>query len=210
MVAAIDRNDASRHDSLFQDRQHELEQTADSMPRPVSPEFPYLMEKNTGVVHPYVPTLAARGDLVIGCYTLSGSRNPADKDPNYDPQSVYSRQEMLDRVNAQPARTMADQRAELAEREANLEREIQRRVDEKLKAAQDVEVAPAAPAKPKTKRAAAKPAAKVEPTPDDKLVGNQPEIAENSQEPLSPAPVTQELESLDAVADALLGANPSN
>ena len=86
--------------SVFAERQEELEAMADKMPKRVAGQFPYLMEKNTGVIHPYTEAMAERSDLVIGCYNLEGSRNPDDADPYYNPQAIVMREERARRVES--------------------------------------------------------------------------------------------------------------
>jgi len=77
MVQAVSRDEerSRRHDSVFVEREAELEQMASKMPRPVG-RFPYLMEIKTGIVHPWNEGMADRSDLVVGCYNLQGSQNP--------------------------------------------------------------------------------------------------------------------------------------
>lgn len=53
---------------------------ASRTPAPVKGDFPYLVEKATGIVHPYTSGMARRGDLVIGCYNRYGSLDPADRE----------------------------------------------------------------------------------------------------------------------------------
>lgn len=115
--------------SVFAERQEELEAMADKMPKRVVGQFPYLMEKNTGVIHPYTEAMAERSDLVIGCYNLEGSRNPDDADPYYNPQAIVMREERARRVESVGPRNAAEAKAAAAEETGRIRREERARVD---------------------------------------------------------------------------------
>lgn len=74
---------------LFDEQQRELERRGVHMPEPLG-YTPYLKEKKSGFVHPYSAMMAARSDLVVGCYNQAGSMNPKDADPTYDPTDFDS------------------------------------------------------------------------------------------------------------------------
>lgn len=81
---------------------------AERTPTAVNPEFPYLIEKATGIVHPYTAGMAKRGDLVMGCYNRFGSRDPAD----IEERPVFKRQlPKRNYLNDAPADTVADIKA---------------------------------------------------------------------------------------------------
>ena len=127
MVQAVSRDEerSRRHDSVFVEREAELEQMASKMPRSVG-TFPYLMEIKTGVVHPWSEGMAERSDLVVGCYNLQGSQNPEDADPNYNPQRAAIRGEQLrKRVETVAPRTISEQKAHDAEVEGRLRRKLE-------------------------------------------------------------------------------------
>lgn len=118
--------------SVFAERQEELEAMADKMPKRVVGQFPYLMEKNTGVIHPYTEAMAERSDLVIGCYNLEGSRNPEDADPYYNPQAIVMREERARRVESVGPRNAAEAKAAAAEETGRIRREERARADAEL------------------------------------------------------------------------------
>lgn len=118
--------------SVFAERQEELEAMADKMPKRVVGQFPYLMEKNTGVIHPYTEAMAERSDLVIGCYNLEGSRNPEDADPYYNPQAIVMREERARRVESVGPRNAAEAKAAAAEETGRIRREERARADTEL------------------------------------------------------------------------------
>lgn len=118
--------------SVFAERQEELEAMADKMPKRVAGQFPYLMEKNTGVIHPYTEAMAERSDLVIGCYNLEGSRNPDDADPYYNPQAIVMREERARRVESVGPRNAAEAKAAAAEETGRIRREERARAEAEL------------------------------------------------------------------------------
>lgn len=118
--------------SVFAERQEELEAMADKMPKRVAGQFPYLMEKNTGVIHPYTEAMADRSDLVIGCYNLEGSRNPDDADPYYNPQAIVMREERARRVESVGPRNAAEAKAAAAEETGRIRREERARAEAEL------------------------------------------------------------------------------
>lgn len=118
--------------SVFAERQEELEAMADKMPKRVVGQFPYLMEKNTGVIHPYTEAMAERSDLVIGCYNLEGSRNPEDADPYYNPQAIVMREERARRVESVGPRNAAEAKAAAAEETGRIRREERARAEAEL------------------------------------------------------------------------------
>lgn len=118
--------------SVFAERQEELEAMADKMPKRVAGQFPYLMEKNTGVIHPYTDAMAERSDLVIGCYNLEGSRNPDDADPYYNPQAIVMREERARRVESVGPRNAAEAKAAAAEETGRIRREERARAEAEL------------------------------------------------------------------------------
>lgn len=92
---------------------------------PVVPsEFPFLIEKATGVVYPYTPQMAERGDLVEGCYDLRGSKNPKDRPPNYDPMVAASIQRRQDAQKNVLPKNQAEMQARLIEAEQQIEARI--------------------------------------------------------------------------------------
>lgn len=118
--------------SVFAERQEELDAMADKMPKRIVGQFPYLMEKNTGVIHPYTEAMAERSDLVIGCYNLEGSRNPDDADPYYNPQAVIMRGERARRVESVGPRNAAEAKAAAAEEVGRIRREERARAEAEL------------------------------------------------------------------------------
>lgn len=118
--------------SVFAERQEELEAMADKMPKRVAGQFPYLMEKNTGVIHPYTEAMAERSDLVIGCYNLEGSRNPDDADPYYNPQAIVMREERARRVESVGPRNAAEAKAAAAEETGRIRREERARAEAEM------------------------------------------------------------------------------
>lgn len=118
--------------SVFAERQEELDAMADKMPKRIVGQFPYLMEKNTGVIHPYTDAMAERSDLVIGCYNLEGSRNPDDADPYYNPQAVIMRGERARRVESVGPRNAAEEKAAVAEEVGRIRREERARAEAEL------------------------------------------------------------------------------
>lgn len=125
MVQPISREEELQRsgDDVFAERQKELEDMADKMPKRIVGDFPYLMEKNTGVVHPYSDAMAERSDLVIGCYNLQGSRNPEDVDPDYDPRGMRMRNERVHRVQSVGPQNAAERKAAAAEELGRIRRE---------------------------------------------------------------------------------------
>jgi hypothetical protein len=125
MVQPVSREEehARRYDSVFAERNAEMDELASKMPKRLAEQFPYLMEINTGFVHPYTEAMAARSDLVIGCYNLAGSRNPDDADPYYNPQALVMRNERAKRVESVGPRSAADAKAAAAEEEGRIRRE---------------------------------------------------------------------------------------
>ena len=180
--------DARRNDSVFAERQAELSESASKMPKPIAGVFPYLMEITTGHIHPWSKALSERSDLVVGCYDLSGSFDPDDADPHYDPQGVYAASERRGRVATVAPQTAAERKAADAAEKKKLREEIEAQVRKEMEAqygkpAQEVEEEPTAkPAKPKRKPATAKPAAPVEavvePTPEiaDEVAADTPTL----------------------------------
>lgn len=120
-----DEADSRKHDSVFVERQAELNESASKMPKGVSGVFPYLMEINTGHIHPWSKALADRSDLVVGCYDLSGSFDPADADPHYDPQGVYAANERRGRIETVAPQTAAERKAADAAAKKKLREEIE-------------------------------------------------------------------------------------
>lgn len=129
-----DESDARKHDSVFSARQVELEESASNRPQGITGNFPYVMEITTGHIHPFSTALAARSDLVVGCYDLSGSFDPADADPYYDPQGVYSANERRSRVQTVAPQTAADRRAADATTRKQLRAELEAEVRAELEA----------------------------------------------------------------------------
>lgn len=134
MVQPVSRNEELERssNSVFSARQEELEAMADKMPARLNGRFPYLMEKSTGVIHPYTEAMAERSDLVIGCYNLEGSRNPEDADPYYDPQAIVMREDRLRRIEELPPQSAAEVRAQAAETAGRIRREERERADAEL------------------------------------------------------------------------------
>lgn len=73
----------------FEEREADLRRQGAHIPEPVSMSFPFLKEKATGVVHPWSEPMAERNDLVVGCYNLDGSEDPADAPDGYDPTALH-------------------------------------------------------------------------------------------------------------------------
>lgn len=134
MVQPVSREEELQRSSssVFAERQEELEAMADKMPKRVAGQFPYLMEKNTGVIHPYTEAMAERSDLVIGCYNLDGSRNPDDADQYYNPQALAMRGERVRRVESVGPRNAAEAKAAAAEETGRIRREERERADAEL------------------------------------------------------------------------------
>ncbi|EFN7975592.1 hypothetical protein [Escherichia coli] len=116
MVAAVTHNEAEiRNEGILAERQAELEAVATNMPKPIPGRPPYLMEKSSGIIHPYSEGLAQRSDLVIACFNLQGSQNPADADPEYDPQGIAVAEERHRRLRDLPPENPAEIKASLAD-----------------------------------------------------------------------------------------------
>ncbi|EKY5009624.1 TPA: hypothetical protein RMT71_003205 [Escherichia coli] len=116
MVAAVTYNEAEiRNEGILAERQAELDAVATNMPRPIPGRPPYLMEKASGIIHPYSEGLAQRSDLVIACFNLQGSQNPADADPEYDPQGITVAEERHRRLRDLPPENPAEIKASLAD-----------------------------------------------------------------------------------------------
>lgn len=112
------------NNSVFSERQEELEAMADKMPKRLAGQFPFLMEIRTGVIHPYTESLAERSDLVIGCYNLEGSNNPEDGDPYYDPQASTMRNERRARVEKVGPANAAEAKAAAAAERGEIRRQV--------------------------------------------------------------------------------------
>lgn len=112
------------NNSVFSERQEELEAMADKMPKRLTGQFPFLMEIRTGVIHPYTESLAERSDLVIGCYNLEGSNNPEDGDPYYDPQASTMRNERRARVEKVGPANAAEAKAAAAAERGEIRRQV--------------------------------------------------------------------------------------
>ena len=115
MVAAVKHDDEDiRNEGILADRQAELDALATNMPKPVPGRPPYLMEKSSGIIHPYSEGLAQRSDLVVACYNLQGSMDPADANPDYDPQGITIAEERSRRLRDLPPENIAEVKASLA------------------------------------------------------------------------------------------------
>lgn len=132
MVQAVMKDEARsrQHDSIFAEREAELDAVASKMPKSVG-EFPYLMEINSGVIHPWTRSMSERSDLVVGCYNLDGSQNPEDADPSYNPNRPAIRGDKIrQRVKQVAPKTAAEQKAYEAGIEGRLRREMEAKLDE--------------------------------------------------------------------------------
>ena len=131
-------NSSNSSEGVFAARDAELRDTVKNMPVPISVECPYLMEIATGYVHPYTKSMAERSDLVVPCYTLQGSMDPADADPLYDPQSDYTREERRQQIKMAPPQTAAEKKAAAAAAEkalrAKIEAEVRAKVEAEMRA----------------------------------------------------------------------------
>lgn len=149
---------ARRHQDVFVERERELEQMANKMPKPLAGEFPYLMGIKDGVIYPYTAQMAARDDLVVGCYNLEGSTDPEDWERGYDPSAVASAaEERAKRIHETKGVSAAERKSwEAAERKrirAEMEAQIRAEILAESGASGEAPApAPAAPAKKTTAR----------------------------------------------------------
>ncbi|EFA1526598.1 TPA: hypothetical protein ACU6F1_004362 [Escherichia coli] len=116
MVTAVTHDEADiRNEGILAERQAELDTLATKMPKPIPGRPPYLMEKATGIIHPFSDGLAQRSDLVVACYNLQGSMNPADANPDYDPQGITIAEERQRRLRDLPPGNVAEMKASLSD-----------------------------------------------------------------------------------------------
>lgn len=102
--------------ALFEEQNRDLQQRGVHMPKPLG-YTPFLKEIATGYVYPYNPRMADRSDLVIGCYNLEGSTNPADADPTkYNPKTAEMGQPPKRRSTFVPADQPSEGHAPAAEK----------------------------------------------------------------------------------------------
>lgn len=125
-----DEADSRRHDSVFAEREEELNNS--KMPPVLKGRFPYVMEKATGYIHPWSKDLAARSDLVIGCYNLEGSLDPADAVVDYDPQGVAMREQRGLRVATVPPEDAATRKAADAAKRKQLRQQEEDRLRQEV------------------------------------------------------------------------------
>lgn len=144
MVQAVTRSEQISRTSIFNERDLELAQMASKMPRPIEGNPPYLMEKATGYVHPYTAQMAERSDLVVACYTVDGSFDPEDADPDYDPSGVKAQIEYSRRLGNVPPQSVAELKAQQVA-EAKKQKKMPPKDDRKKKIESEVPVQATAP-----------------------------------------------------------------
>lgn len=197
---------ARRHQDVFVERERELEQLANKMPKSIEGEFPYLMGIKDGVIYPYTAQMAARNDLVVGCYNLEGSTDPEDWERGYDPSAVASAaEERAKRINETKGVSAAERKSwEAAERkriraemEAQIRAEILAEVDAKAEET-PAPVAKKTTARKKTTKAADKPSEMTTST----TVGAAGDVVQSAETPEAKAPVSEQSLAAD-VSDIL-------
>ena len=109
--------------------------------------FPFLKEKATGVVHPWSEAMAERNDLVVGCYNLDGSDDPADAPEGYDPSALHMGKVLP--MEASGEKPFSNPEAEAAAERAREEAEAKAKADAEAEAKAKAKAARAAKAKAK-------------------------------------------------------------
>lgn len=197
---------ARRHQDVFVERERELEQMANKMPKPLAGEFPYLMGIKDGVIYPYTAQMAARDDLVVGCYNLEGSTDPEDWERGYDPSAVASAaEERAKRIHETKGVSAAERKSwEAAERKRiRAEMEAQIRAEILAEADAKAKETPAPAAKKTTARKkAAKDTDKPSEAPTGTTVETVDEVVQAAAKPEAKAPVSEQSLAAD-VSDIL-------